>query len=325
MLISGADPIKSLRRREMFSELFEAIENNPKLLQDKLSELIVDNNHRLELLLVPDQLYEQKLKDTETQLLNAKLSELNVTEKCAIFENGISLEKHLNEAQDHSSILPCLRLEDIDDDIEETKIIEFDSKNNLSYCLAPTNELIYFNSLINVKNLTIEQQLLLPVFAHFITKLATEKFGFKELDSLISRTSSGFNLCPHAVISKDNFNDFRAELMLSSYSLGRNFLEMMNIWVDLLKPRHLDAPKGHLENLMQLYVADLSNGLMYSGHKYAMLSASSLVSKSDLFNENMSGLRHVYFMQDLFKKSLNDTGFLLTQFEEILNNLANQR
>lgn len=106
-------------------------------------------------------------------------------------------------------------------------------------------------------------------------------------------------------------------LLLSSYCLERNFEAMLDLWRKLLCSVTF-ANKGRLKTLVNDMASDLVNGVVQSGHRYAVLSASSQINPLAKFQEISGGLTHINVMKEL--AGSDDMEPLLTKMQQIAKN-----
>ena len=87
-------------------------------------------------------------------------------------------------------------------------------------------------------------------------------------------------------------------VLLSSYCLERNLEAMLDLWRKVLCSVTF-ADKGRLKTLVNDMASDLVNGVVQSGHRYAVLSAGSLINPLAKYQEISAGLTHINVMKEL--------------------------
>lgn len=102
--IHGADPVESLRLNKYINQLKQDLQDDPSFLQKKIHHHIIDNPHRVTLIMTPDADYVQKESKEEKEKLEKIQSSLSDEQKKEI----ISLAKELKARQEQvEGIIAC--------------------------------------------------------------------------------------------------------------------------------------------------------------------------------------------------------------------------
>ena len=165
----------------------QSLESDPKFLQKKVKQYFLDNPHQLIIEMSPFEKYEQKLQEAEKQLLDEKIGSLTDSNRSNIIENG-KLLLNAQDAQEDVSILPTLTVKDISRSFKKTTIEKVNIEGvPVQYSAQPTNGIVYFNGVIQLKGETFPKKLIpyLPLFTHVLTKLGAGPWDKKKLDQEI--------------------------------------------------------------------------------------------------------------------------------------------
>ncbi|XP_056641243.1 presequence protease, mitochondrial [Diorhabda sublineata] len=307
------DVLGHFEANKLIEKLKNDIKNKPKYLQDVVKKYFKDNKHKLILTMSADKDYDKLLIKEEKNIIKNKIKNLTDKDKREIYEKGLELQKQQKELS-RIELLPTLTIDDISSDIEKIDKVKV-TLNNVSTQInrVNSNGIVYFKAILNTNDLSPEQQMLLPLFCYTIHKLGTEKLNFREFDNLVNRKTAGLNFNAHVGESLFHLHTYEPGLVISSYALEKNVESMWDIWNQIFNIGTLkDVQRFRM--LVQLYVANLTNGIADAGHVYAMQSASGLVSGSAYQVELLSGLHHVSYM-----KRLMHTSNFKAMLDEILN------
>lgn len=186
LLNHEGDVIKSINVSEQIKKLKENIKSNPKYLQEKIKQHFKDNKHKLVMTMSPQEDFEQEFNEKENKNLTNKIDSLKSTDKARIYEDGLKLASSQKAIED-INILPCLKLEDIKSDIEQTNlVIENFANVSTQVVTADTNGVVYFRGFWDASLLSDAQKKLLPLFAQVLDQFGTTKMDYRQFDTLVS-------------------------------------------------------------------------------------------------------------------------------------------
>ncbi|KAL0277830.1 UNVERIFIED_CONTAM: hypothetical protein PYX00_004977 [Menopon gallinae] len=292
----GGDIIDSLKIESKIKKLRKHCAEDPKFLQKKVKKYLKDNKHKLILTMSPDPNYDEKRKEMEEALLREKLKDLNEEMKDKVYADGLKL---LSEQQnDDKSCLPTLTIKDLNKDIEPEDYIQR-TISNIPILLVPqpTNGITYFRGILNTTNFK-EDLSLLPLFALISTKMGTVKHNFKDFHKLITLKTGGLSIGTHFITDTKALDRFEESLTISSYCLNKNLDDMFHLWLELFQEMKL-SDVNRFETLVKAEAADLVNGVVRMGHKYAALAAMSLISSAGKVKEQRNGMTYVNLMKNV--------------------------
>lgn len=294
--------IQSLQVNDLINRLKTEIEKDPQYLQCVVRQYFKDNKHKLILSMSPDQNFEKKSEELEMSLIQSKTKTLKEEEKTLIYEKCLKLQEQQSKPID-TNLLPTLTMADISSDVERIPM-EHTTLHHVPTQInkVSSNGIVYFRALMNTVALTQEQQMLLPLFCYVIGKLGTDKMDYREFDSLVNRKTSGLSFAVHIGESLYHLHSYEPGILLSSYCLENNVLDMWRLWEQLFSISDL-KDVSRFQMLTQLYMSQLTQGLADMGHVYAMQAASGLVSGSAYQAELLNGLQHITYMKRLLHTS----------------------
>lgn len=294
--------VPCLQVNQLIERLRTELKNDPKYLQQVVKQYFKENKHRLILGMSPDKNYEANLEKNEKQLIKNKTKNLSDKDKKAIFEKSLELQKEQQKLA-NSNLLPTLIIDDISAEVEKVDRVHV-TLNNVQTQINKVNSngVVYFKAILNTNDLSPEEQMLLPLFCYVINKLGTSKLNYRDFDSLVSRKTSGLQFNNHIAQSLFHLHSYEPGIYLSSHCLEKNVESMWDIWTQVFDITEL-LDVQRFQMLVQLYMANLTHGIVDAGHIYAMQAAASLVSGSAYQVELLSGLHHISYMKRLIHTS----------------------
>lgn len=283
---------------KQFEELKRNLQDST-YLQRKMKEYFKDNNHRLTTKLLPDEAYEDKLKQHEDELLKEKVNKLSETDREEIFKITNQLAKEQKEAPSNINLLPCLTMDDIAKDVEELNI-QHVKLNNIpaQLTLVDTNSIVYARGVCFANHLTQEEILLLPLLTQIFAKMGTKSYGYRDLDKLINSKTSGISFNLHFTENITDVNKYEIGMSFSSYCLQQNTADMFNLIKELLLNfEFIDTQRFTV--LLEEYIASLTADIAQAGHMYAVQGASSLITTGLQLKSQLNAIKHIDFMKKM--------------------------
>lgn len=291
-------------------------------LQRKVKEYFKDNKHRLTVKMRPDETYEDKLKQTEDELLKDKVSKLTVTDREEMFKITNQLAAEQKEAPSNTHLLPCLTMNDISKNVEELNI-QHVKLNNIptQLTLVDTNNIVYTRGVCNANHLTRNEILLLPLLTQVFSKMGTKTYDYCQLDKLINLKTSGISFNLHFAENKSDVNKYEIGVGFGSYCLQENTADMFNLIKELLLNFQLiDVQRFSV--LLEEYISSLTADIAQTGHVYAIQGAASLITESLQLKAQLNGIRHIEYMKNLSTEKTPEE--ILAQLQQTAHRLFGQ-
>lgn len=273
---------------------------NPAYVKDVIEKYFILNNHKLIMTMQPDPKFDDLFNGAEVKSLQSKVSALNAEQKEQIYKDGLELSKVQKQVQ-NLDILPCLKIDEIVVNKTAPPLKHTASETvPLQLCEANTNGVTYFKGILGTESLNEKQRQLLPFFNYVLDKFDTQSFNYRDFDKHVSKTTSGLGVITHITEHIDQQGLYEQGILLSSHCLDHNLPKMLDIWNEIFSKPNFENNE-RMAMLFTNYCSSLSNGVIDSGHTYAMQAARSLVSSVDECKENLLGLHHVINMQEVQK------------------------
>uniref|UniRef100_A0A673M5Y3 Pitrilysin metalloproteinase 1 n=1 Tax=Sinocyclocheilus rhinocerous TaxID=307959 RepID=A0A673M5Y3_9TELE len=302
------DPVQLLKISQNVSRFRQCLKENPRYLQDKVQHYFKDNTHRLTLTMSPDESFLEKQAEAEEQKLHQKIQNLSDADHKDIYEKGLQLLAAQSTAQD-ASCLPALKVSDIEPIIPYTPVqLGTAGGVPVQYCEQPTNGMVYFRAMCNLNSLPEDLKIYVPLICSVITNVCVYIYIYM------------MSVSPQIIPDTDDLDLYEQGIILSSSCLERNLPDMFQLWSDIFNSPRFDDEQ-RLRVLVMMSAQELSNGISYSGHMYAMTRAArSLTPTADL-QEAFSGMDQVKFMKRIAE--MTDLTSVLRKLPRIKRHLLN--
>lgn len=291
--------LESLKVNSLLSRLKTDL-MNPTYVKNVIEKYFIKNNHKLVMTMKPDPKFDDIFNEMEEKTLQSKIESLTDVQRETIFKDGLELSRAQKKTES-LELLPCLKIEEIRLHKTAPALKHTVSASiPLQLCEANTNGVTYFKGVVGTECLSAEERQLLPFFNYIINKFDTKSYNYRDFDKYVSKTTSGLGIITHITEHIDQHGQYEQGILISSHCLDENLPKMLDIWCEIFgKP---DFSNTHrMKMLLTNYCSSLSNGIIDSGHTYAMQAARSLISSVDECKENLTGLHHVMTMQDIQK------------------------
>ncbi|CAK1548769.1 unnamed protein product [Leptosia nina] len=292
--------LKALKVNQLLDQLKTNLMDS-NYVKDVIEKYFILNNHKLIMTMQPDPKFDDVFNEAEAKLLKSKVKELTSEEKEHIFRDGIELSRAQKKVQ-NLDILPCLKIDEIIlSKTAPTLKHTVSGTIPLQLCEANTNGVTYFKGVLGAENLSEDQRALLPFFNYILDKFDTKSYNYRDFDKFVSKTTSGLSFVTHVTEHIDLEEQYEQGVLISSHCLDENLPKMMDIWSEIFSQPKFDNSK-RMTMLFGNYCSSLTNGIIDSGHVYAMQAARSLVSSVDACKESLLGIKHIMNMQQTQKK-----------------------
>lgn len=283
---------------------FEKLKQNlsdDKYLQQKFKEYFKDNKHRLIVKMVPDEGYDNQLKEAEEKLLAEKVAKLSDSDKEEIFKITNQLAAEQKEHPSNTHLLPCLKMEDISKDVEILNV-QHVKQNGIptQLTLVDTNGLVYLRGFSYVNHLSDDEILLLPLLTQIFAQMGTKSHNYRDLDKVIHSKTSGINFSIDVHDCITDVNKYDIGIGFNSYCLQENTDDMLNLIKELILDLQL-TDVDRFKVLLDEYLAALTANIAQTGHLYAVRGAASLIHQSHDLRAKLNGIEHISYMQNRCK------------------------
>jgi hypothetical protein len=308
------DPIAYLNIEPVLNYLHNAIKD-PAFIKDQVKKLLISNQHRVRLVMTPDQNLSERRDQAETDKLAAIKAALSETQQDAI----ISQSKALAERQmqiDDDSVLPKVGLEDVPHEINIPTAEHSHGAFDTHFYAQGTNGLVYQQIVIELPALTEEQQLLLPYYTHCLTELGCGELDYlqtQDWQSSVCGSISAFTSSRGAIDDEQNCQGY---LVLSAKALASNQGELTRLMQQTLSSPRYDEHSRIREIVSQIR-ARREQGITGNGHGLAMLAASSGFSPTAQLSHRLSGLVGIQNVKAMDSK-LSESESAISEFAEAL-------
>ncbi len=324
--IYGRDPLTPLAFEAPLAAVRQQIDTNPTYFQDLIREHLLQNTHRVTLVMTPDAEYNDKHAAEEQARLDEARANMDHAALEAIVANTLELKRRqeLTDTPEQLALLPTLKLDDLDRDIKTIPSELGDIHGGkLLYHDLFTNGIVYLDLGFDLHGLAPDLLPYAKLFIQSLTEMGTEAEDFVQLSQRIGRTTGGVYASSYLAAKRDDPEGI-ALMMVSGKATMAQAPAMLDIMRDVLLTVKLDNPE-RLRQIVLKNKARSESGLTPSGHSVVDGRLRAGFSTASWAGEQMGGLDHLFFLRRLTTEIEQDWPGLLAKLEAVRQQVVNRR
>ncbi|CAB1275469.1 Peptidase M16C associated domain protein [Candidatus Nitrosacidococcus tergens] len=317
--IHYGDPVGLLNLDPALAQLRQEIKN-PNFIQNLVRENLLNNLHRVRLILKPDSHLSTKRTEIEKSRLAQLKSQMSEAQKQTVVDLAATLTAR-QQKQDNPDILPKVGIEDVSSDltIPQGKKAKVGNLPLTSYSQG-TNGLVYQHIVIDLPYLEDELLAVLPHYSACLTELGVGNRDYRQTQIWQSSISGGISASTTLRSAIDDLQQTNSHFIFSGKALNRNHRALNELLQATLESVRFDE-LDHLREIMAQRRSGWEDSITGSGHSLAMLAASSGMSPSAALSHHLTGLAGISFLQKLDsslenKKSCEELAYKFQQIHK---------
>lgn len=285
------DAVSPLCLESDLAHLRRELANGP-FFENLIRDRLLDNPHRVTLLLKPD----ADQKQREEQALRARLARieqgLSPADRATLARQGLDLQQ-VQEAAEDLSCLPSLELSEIPARPSPIPCEKHESQGvAVNWFEQPTNGIGYFAASLSIDDVPPEWLGDVPLFCSLLTRIGAAGHSYLEMAHRVSAATGGVQASASLLDSPARLDDFQLAVELRGKALLRNQQAMFEILGDFCTaPDFSDLKRLH--TVLQQVKTSLENSVPGSGHSYASRVAGGCLTAAGRIREDWSGLHMI--------------------------------
>lgn len=310
----GVDPTEGLLIHQVFDQLRQKIEYEPHYLSQLIQKYLIDNRHRVTIVMIPSHELEDQEIDAEKELLKSIETSLSAEDKMNLVDEAKALVDYQHYQEElNVNILPKVHLQDVPKtgkrfklETQQTGLLTVHSHS------CYTNQIVYANLVLPLPELTINELPYLRLMCHVMPQLGAGKRNFvKTLEDEQAKTGGLWTALAYNQ-QVENADIFYPAMYLKGKALYRNKECFFSLLKDIAT--FIDfGDEARLSELIHKHFNSLLSSLQKSALNYALnLSAASL-SESNQIAYQWFGLGYYEFV----KKIQNNIPALIGELKRI--------
>jgi Zn-dependent M16 (insulinase) family peptidase len=298
-MIHGGDPVAFLDLDSALIKL-RADCQNPRFIPDLIQRLLLDNPHRVRVVMAPDAELAAKEIAEETAKLAAIKAKMTEEQKAQIIEQAAALQAR-QQQEDDPDILPKVGLEDIADDLKIPSG-DFKTIGNLAstWFASGTNGMVYQKIVVDLPDFEPELLEILPLFCDIVTEVGVGDQDYRQTAALQAAVTGGIGA---GISIRGNVSDvqqIQSFFTISGKALVRNQAKLSELLRQTLEQARFDE-LPRLRELISQFRVETENSVTSRGHQLVMTASSSGFSPVGKLSEQWSGLEAIQKLKQLDK------------------------
>ncbi|MEP5568924.1 MAG: insulinase family protein [Halioglobus sp.] len=292
-----SDPIAVLNLDPVIDSLRQRIED-PEYIKELAQRLLLDNQHRVTLVMTPDKALSAEKVAKEAERLAAIKASMDDVQKQATVKLASDLVERQQQVDDES-ILPKVELSDVPAGLPELDFTEHNSGPvHVTTYGQGTNGIVYQQMISRLPALDATQQSTLPLYTSFLTELGIGEGSYLEAQHRQSAEVGSINAFTSMRGLADDEQSITANFVLSSKALLRNAEDQARLMADTMQNVRFDEV-DRMRELVSQQRARREQSVTGNGHGLAMAAACAGMSPLAKMNHQVSGLEGIRSLRQL--------------------------
>ncbi|GFK93627.1 hypothetical protein NNJEOMEG_01461 [Fundidesulfovibrio magnetotacticus] len=291
--LHDGDPLAPIRFQAPLDALKASLAKGEGLLESLLDEHLLNNPHRVHVLLLPDPGMERRLLDEERARLDAALAALTPEgmEQARDLARRIAHFQETPDAPEDLARIPKLHLADLP---RENKRIPGDwPEPGVFFHDLPTNGVVYLELGFDLSGVDPELLPLTPLFGRALLEMGTRKEDFARFLNRAARKTGGLGReVALSSVRAGGPGAASARLIVAGKATPERAGDFLGILSDALLQANFDDKARFREMLLEAK-ARSERRLAPSGHVYASRRLKARFHRAALAEERLAGLKAI--------------------------------
>ena len=305
--LHGGDPMEWLTCDDLLRRMREDLDTD--YYADILREMLLDDAHTAELVLVPSRTLGDDKRRAEEARLQAAMEAWTAEEKQRIIRENAELDawQATPDTPEQTATLPVLSLNDVSPDPQWTETIRDEHAGaELLFHPMETQGIIHGTLYFSLSDQALSDMSALSFAADLYGQLPTGKHTVKELKREIKRHIGrlNFGTCVYPILGRPEA--CRPFLTASFSVLEESLPKALPLVAEILNDTRFDDAAA-VRDLLNQYTEDTYRAILQSGSSYAVSRVQAGFSAHGAVTEKTGGFDRYLYMKDL--KENFDAGF----------------
>ena len=294
------DPFAQLAFEAPLSSLKQKLSSGERYFENLIQRYLLDNPHRVTVVLRPDTELNQRLEATERARLDAVQAAMQTDDIQAIIEQTERLQA-LQEAADPPEaldLLPSLKLSDIPVQSKTTPIEVLEQQNTpVFYHNLFTNGIVYLDFGLDLSSVPANLLPYVRLLGRAFLETGTQRESAVQLQQRIGRETGGLHM---ALLSSSirGSSTTVARLFLRGKATVSQTSELLAILEDVLHHARLDN-RERIRQIVLEEKAAREAALAPNGHSIVNMRLRAGLIEADWLEESMAGISYLLFLRQL--------------------------
>ena len=318
------DPLAPLAFEAPLAAVKETLAADPDMLSRLIRHYLLDNPHRVTVVLEPDAELARQQNEAEAERLAAARAAMSAEEAAAVMAQAADLKRRqeTSDPPEVVALLPSLRREDLERQHRPIPLTveRAGAANVLTHDLF-TNGIVYLDLALDLLPLPAELLPYVPLFGRALVQMGTAAEDFVRLSQRIGQTTGG--LYATTLVAPVRGGGTAARLVLRGKATVARAPELLAILRDVLLTVRLDN-RDRFRQILLESKAGLEAQLAPAGHVLANTRLRAHFHPALRAEETFSGISQLLFLRQLAEQVETDWPGVLARLEAVRAALVNR-
>ncbi len=296
-VLHGGDPVAALDIDELLTELRKDAQD-PDFIPGLVRKLLLNNNHRVRLVMEPDTDLADKEEQSEALRLKALEKELSESDRNRIAELAVALEER-QSSEDDVEILPRVTLDDVPAEIK-MPVGKSDKVGQIPavWYASGTNGMVYQQLVAQLPALDDDLIDVLPLYTLCLAEVGSGGRDYMQTQAEHASVLGGIGarVSTRSVLRSNE--KLHASMVVSAKGLNRNSDHLTRLICETLESPDF-SETTRIRDLISQVRTRRESSITGRGHSFAMSAASCRHSVSAALGHRWGGLHGLIAIKDL--------------------------
>jgi len=321
----GGDPFVPLQFEAPLAALKARLAAGERYFESLIARYLLDNPHRVTVLLRPDPNVRQEQEAAEKARLAAARAAMSEAELRQVIADTQELKRRQETPDPPEALatIPTLTLDDLDRQCRLIPLqVEMVGQSELLYHDLFTNGILYLDLTFDLHTLPQELLPFISLFGQSLTEMGTESQDFVRLAQRIGQKTGGIGVSTLVSALIDRPGSL-ARLVVRAKSTVERAQDMLDILRDILLTVRLDNP-ARFKQIVLENKAQMEAALAPGGHMIAGTRLGAHFNEAGWLGEQIGGISYLFFLRQLVEQIDRDWPAVLARLEEIRERVINR-
>lgn len=319
--LHGCEPESSLMIHTLFKNLALKLKS-PSYIPNLIKKHLLNNHHRVDLIMVPDETLQKKEEEKEEKVLQEIKKRLTTEQIHKILSQTDELKKYQEDLENQDiECLPKVEISDIPKEHKEYLLEIKDRGNFTTYfhdCF--TNQIVYLDLVFNLPKLKFEDLEYLSLFTSLLTEMGTKEKSYEEQLEFIQAYTGGISAFLSIDIPINHPKTVNPSLTIRSKALYRNTDKVFDLLKEVSSFPDFSNKQRIKQLLLQQYTL-IEQSLSSNAMNYAKSLSLKNLSLSGFINEKWYGLSYYYLLKSIVENIDQNLDSLIEKLNHLKNNV----
>ncbi len=321
----GRDPIEALRFEAPLTAIKAKVSAGSGYFEGLIRKYLLDNQHRVMLLLMPDADLSARRLEVEEHRLDQERARMSSDEVNRFIDATRELHRRQEtpDTPEALATIPMLQRSDLEPKIKTIPVeISQNGESTILYHDLSTNGILYLDLGFNLRALKQEYLPYIPVFSRALLETGTAEEDFVQLMQRIGQRTGGIYPSTFTSASR-KAPDGAVWLFIRGKAMVSQTSDLLGILRDVLNNAQLHD-RDRIRQIVLEEKAGMEAGLTNAGHRIVSARLKARYSQADWAAEVMGGIDQLFFLRKLLQQIDQNWAGVQIIFEEMRTLLLRQ-